>query len=149
MSCAGYQLYGLKVLQIYKSWGRVWWSSTNLRALCTALTLSSKIRVLPIIEVKDGFCINRVHKVLIIIVSLDVANTLIMVLNNGRQLTGVHVKLFNQRGITLTLTGSSRMFNFILSNLMLLLGSEPVVLIRRIIGLGDMGTSVVHVLGQD
>ena len=41
------------------------------------------------------FFITQVHKFSITIVSLDVANTLILVLNNYTQLTDVHIKFLN------------------------------------------------------
>ena len=87
--------YGPKGLQTYKYQGRVYQSSTTLFTLPTALNLSSKIRVIHIGEVEDGFVTNQVHMVLITIVSLDVANTLILAINNGRQLTDVDIQFLD------------------------------------------------------
>ena len=141
--------YGIKGLQTYKSWGRVCHTFTTLCPLCTALPLASKSRVLTIRGVDDRFFIVLVHKFPIIIVSLDVANMLIMVLNNGRQMMDVHVQFLNFKGITLIITVNSSLFTFFLPKIMLLCRIEPDVLIRRIIVLVDMGTSIDRVMGRD
>ena len=43
-------------------------------------------------EVEDGFFITQVKRFLIAIVSLDVANTLILSLNNGRKLRDADIQ---------------------------------------------------------
>ena len=54
-----------------------------------------KGRFIPIGAVEDGFVITRVQRFLIAIVSLYVENTLILDLNNGRQLTDVDIQFLD------------------------------------------------------
>ena len=100
-------------------------------------------------EVEDEFFITGVHKFPIAIVGLYVVNTFILGLNKGIHLTDVHIWFLNWRGITRILAGRYSIFAFVMPNLLLLCSTEPTVLIRRVISLGNMGTIIDRVLGRE
>ena len=73
----------------------VYQSSTTIRPLCNVLPLDSNKKVPPIGEVEDAFVITRWQRVLISIISIYGENTLILAVNNVRQLMDVDIQLLD------------------------------------------------------